>query len=129
MKQLELQQHIASLSAEEFNAFLTELPKNPLLTIDEEMELIRHIRKGGECGETAKEMLAKSYLRFIYSVAKTFKGQGLSVQELIVSGITGLIKATSRYDESRGFKFMSYSVWWIRQMMLNDIQERETKQQ
>lgn len=128
MERLELQRHIASLSAEEFIAFLTELPTTPLLTIDEEMELIHHIRKGREAADIAKEMLAKSYLRFIYSVAKTFKDQGLSVQELIVSGISGLIKAVGRYDESRGFKFMSYSVWWIKQQMLNDILKQETNQ-
>ena len=129
MKQLELQQHIASLSTEEFDTFLSELPKNDLFTIDEEMELIYRIRKGGEIAESAKEMLAKSYLRFIYSVAKLYQGQSLSIQELLVSGISGLIKAIVKYDETRGFKFMSYSVWWIRQQMINDIHKRETNQQ
>lgn len=127
MEQLEIQQFIKSLSVEAFDKFLSELPMNTILTIDEEMELIHLIRKGGESAERAKEMLAKSYLRFVYSVAKIYKDHSLSIQELLVSGITGLIRATAKYDETRGFKFMSYAVWWIRQNMINDIHKRDTE--
>ena len=128
MKQLEVQKHIASLTSEEFDVFLSKLKMITLLTIEEELELIRRIRKGGSEAERAKEMLAKSYLRFIYSVASHYKNQSLSIQELLVSGITGLIKATEQFDETRGFKFTSYAIWWIRQSMLQSIVERDAKE-
>ncbi|MCQ2222597.1 MAG: sigma-70 family RNA polymerase sigma factor, partial [Bacteroidaceae bacterium] len=125
MKQLEIQKHIASLTNEELEAFILELNMITLLTIEEELELIHRIRKGGSEADQAKEMLVRSYLRFIYSVAKKYKR--LSLQELLVSGITGLIKAADRYDETRGFKFISYAVWWIRQSMLKSIVKHGTK--
>lgn len=127
MKQLELQKHIASLTNEEFVAFLSELNMITLLTIEEELELIHRIRKGGSEAEQAKEVLAKSHLRFIYSVAKKYKHLSLSLQELLVSGITGLIKASEKFDETRGFKFTSYAVWWIRQSMFKSIMKHDAK--
>lgn len=127
MKQLEIQKHIASLTNEELEAFILELNMITLLTIEEELELIHRIRKGGSEADQAKEMLVRSYLRFIYSVAKKYKRLSLSLQELLVSGITGLIKAAERYDETRGFKFISYAVWWIRQSMLKSIVKHDAK--
>ena len=103
MKQLELQKHIASLTNDEFEAFLSELNMIILLTIEEELEMIHRIRKGGSEAEQAKELLAKSYLRFIYSVAKKYMHLSLSLQELLFSGISGLIKASEKFDETRGF--------------------------
>lgn len=126
MKQLEIQKHITSLSSEEFSEFRSTLNMITLLTIDEELELIRRIRNGGNEAERAKEVLANSYLRFIYSVANQFKDQGLSLQELIVSGITGLIGAAEKYDETRGFKFASYAIWWIRESILKSIVKQKT---
>lgn len=110
MMQLELQKHIAGLSNEEFEGFLSNMKMITLLTIEEELELIHRIRKGGNEAEQAKELLAKSYLRFVYSVAKTYKHLSLSIQELLVSGITGLIRAAQKFDETLGFKFTSYAV-------------------
>lgn len=121
MKQLEIQKYISSLTNEEFNVFLSKLNMITLLTIEKELELIHRIRKGGIEVEQAKEMMAKSYLRFIYSVAKQYQHLCLTLQELIVCGITGLIKATERFDETRGFKFTSYAIWWIRQSILQSI--------
>ena len=127
MMQLELKKHIASLSSEEFEGFLSNMKMMTLLTSEEELELIHRIRKGGNEAEQAKEVLAKSYLRFIYSVAKKYKHLSLSIQELLVSGITGLIRAAQKFDETRGFKFTSYAIWWIRQSMLNAIQKRDAE--
>lgn len=127
MKQLEIQKHIASLTNEELEAFILELNMITLLTIEEEQELIHRIRKGGSEADQAKEMLVRSYLRFIYSVAKKYKRLSLSLQELLVSGITGLIKAAERYDETRGFKFISYAVWRIRQSILKSIVKHDAK--
>lgn len=115
---LEIQKHIAGLSSEEFSEFRSSLDTITLLTIDEELELIRRIRNGGNAAEQAKEVLATSYLRLIYSAANLYKHLNLSLQDLMVSGITGLIRATGKYDETRGFKFASYAIWWIRQSML-----------
>ena len=99
----------------------------PLLTIDEEIELIRRIRKGGSEAEQAKEVLVKTNLRYIYSVAKVSENPYLSIQKLLVIGITGLLRAARKFDETRGFRFISYAVWWIRQSMLNAILKRRAE--
>lgn len=127
MEQIEIQKYIGNLTSEEFNVFISELNMIPLLTIDEEMKLIHRIRKGGHEGAQAREMLVKSNLRYIYSVAKKYKHLSLSLQELIVYGITGLIKASEKYDETHGFKFLSYAVWWIQQSMINAIKKCDIK--
>ena len=127
MMQIELQKHIASLSSEEFEGFLSNINMIPLLTIDEEIELIRRIRKGGSVAEQAKEVLVKINLRYIYSVAKEYENPYLSIQKLLVIGITGLIRAARKFDETRGFRFISYAVWWIRQSMLNAILKRRAE--
>ena len=99
----------------------------PLLTIDEEIELIRRIRKGGSVAERAMELLVKTNLRYIYSVAKGYENPYLSIQELLVIGITGIIRAAGKFDETRGFSFISYAIWWIRQSMLNAILKRRAE--
>ena len=91
-------------------------------SIEEELQLIKDIKSGGTERELAIEKLSHSKLRFVTAVAKTFKGCGLSMEELINAGNEGLVLAAENYDESRGFKFMSYAVWWIRQSIMQKIQ-------
>ena len=91
-------------------------------SIKDELQLIKDIKSGGTERELAIEKLAHSKLRFVTAVAKIFKGYGLSMEELINAGNEGLVLAAENYDESRGFKFMSYAVWWIRQSIMQKIQ-------
>ena len=121
MKQLEIQKHILSLSGTSLETYLSELSHFPMLTIEEELELIHRIRKDDVESERAREGLAKSYLRFIKAAAKEYECQGITLPELLSHGITGLIRSTEKYDETRGFTFLSYSIWWIRQAMQNAI--------
>lgn len=124
MKQLEIQKQIQSLAGESLKEYLTELSKTPFLTIDEEHQLIHWIRKGGVESEKAGEVLAKSYLRFIVAVAKEYEHKGISLPVLLSHGITGLIRSAEKYDETRGFTFLSYTIWWIRQAMQNTLSRR-----
>ena len=94
------------------------------MTIDEEIELAQAIRKGGPEGERAKERLVTANLRFVVSVAKQYQHQGLTLTDLIDEGNIGLVKAAEKFDETRGFKFISYAVWWIRQSILQAIAEQ-----
>lgn len=91
-------------------------------SIEEELQLIKDIKLGGIERKTAIEKLSHSKLRFVTAVAKIFKGYGLSMEELISAGNRGLILAAENFDETRGFKFMSYAVWWIRQSIMQKIQ-------
>ena len=91
-------------------------------SIEDELQLIKDIKSGGTERELAIEKLAHSKLRFVTAVAKTFKGYGLSMEELISAGNRGLILAAENFDETRGFKFMSYAVWWIRQSIMQKTQ-------
>ena len=100
---------------------MSEIGKEELLSADEEVELAQRIRKGDK---KALERLTKSNLRFVVSVAKQYQNQGLSLPDLINEGNVGLIKAAEKYDETRGFKFISYAVWWIRQSILQAIAEQ-----
>jgi len=101
--------------------YLREIGSTPLITADEEVKLARRIRQGDK---RALEKLTKANLRFVVSVAKNYQNQGLSLADLINEGNIGLIKAAKRFDETRGFKFISYAVWWIRQAILQALAEQ-----
>ena len=101
--------------------YLREIGETPLITADEEVELAKRIKRGDHL---ALEKLTKANLRFVVSVAKQYQNQGLSLADLINEGNIGLIKAAKRFDETRGFKFISYAVWWIRQAILQSLAEQ-----
>ena len=124
MRQLKIQKSITNRSSEALDKYLVEIGRAPLITIDEEIELAQKIRKGGREGERAKEKLVTANLRFVVSVAKQYQHQGLTLTDLIDEGNIGLIKAAQKFDETRGFKFISYAVWWIRQSILQAIAEQ-----
>jgi RNA polymerase primary sigma factor len=110
--------------SQSLDKYLQEIGRIELLSPDEEIELARRIRQGGPEGEAALEKLVKANLRFVVSVAKQYQNQGLSLGDLINEGNLGLIKAAKRFDETRGFKFISYAVWWIRQSILQALAEQ-----
>ena len=124
MRQLKIQKSITNRSSEALDKYLVEIGRQPLVTIDEEIELAQAIRKGGPEGEKAKERLVTANLRFVVSVAKQYQHQGLTLTDLIDEGNIGLVKAAEKFDETRGFKFISYAVWWIRQSILQAIAEQ-----
>ncbi|MDW8236545.1 MAG: RNA polymerase sigma factor RpoD/SigA [Bacteroidia bacterium] len=121
MRQLKIQKQITNRESQSLDKYLQEIGKVPLLTVDEEAELARRIRQGDE---EALERLVKANLRFVVSVAKQYQNQGLPLTDLISEGNLGLIKAARRFDETRGFKFISYAVWWIRQSILQALAEQ-----
>lgn len=123
MRQLKIQKSITNRSSEALDKYLVEIGRAPLITIDEEIELAQKIRKGGPEGERAKDKLVTANLRFVVSVAKQYQHQGLTLTDLIDEGNIGLIKAAQKFDETRGFKFISYAVWWIRQSILQALAE------
>ncbi len=124
MRQLKIQKSITNRSSEALDKYLVEIGRVPMITVDEEIELAQKIRKGGKEGERAKEKLVKANLRFVVSVAKQYQHQGLGLTDLIDEGNIGLVKAAEKFDETRGFKFISYAVWWIRQSILQAIAEQ-----
>ena len=124
MRQLKIQKSITNRSSEALDKYLVEIGRQPLVTIEEEIELAQAIRKGGREGEKAKERLVTAILRFVVSVAKQYQHQGLTLTDLIAEGNIGLVKAAEKFDETRGFKFISYAVWWIRQSILQAIAEQ-----
>src|SRR5574344_695140 len=124
MRQLKIQKSITNRSSEALDKYLVEIGRAPLISIDEEIELAQKIRKGGPEGERAKDKLVTANLRFVVSVAKQYQHQGLTLTDLIDEGNIGLIKAAHKFDETRGFKFISYAVWWIRQSILQAIAEQ-----
>ena len=124
MRQLKIQKSITNRSSEALDTYLVEIGRQPLVTIDEEIELAQAIRRGGPEGEKAKERLVTANLRFVVSVAKQYQHQGLTLTDLIDEGNIGLVKAAEKFDETRGFKFISYAVWWIRQSILQAIAEQ-----
>lgn len=124
MRQLKISKSITNRSSEALDKYLVEIGREPMITVDEEIELAQAIHKGGRKGERAKEKLIKANLRFVVSVAKQYQHQGLSLTDLIDEGNIGLVKAAEKFDETRGFKFISYAVWWIRQSILQAIAEQ-----
>jgi len=124
MRQLKIQKSITNRSSEALDKYLVEIGRVPMISVDEEIELAQKIRKGGREGERAKEKLVKANLRFVVSVAKQYQHQGLGLTDLIDEGNIGLVKAAEKFDETRGFKFISYAVWWIRQSILQAITEQ-----
>ena len=112
MRQLKITKSITNRESASLDKFLQEIGREPLITVDEEVELARRIHNGDHA---AVEKLVKANLRFVVSVAKQYQNQGLSLPDLIDEGNLGLIKAAEKFDETRGFKFISYAVWWIRQ--------------
>lgn len=124
MRQLKIQKSITNRNSEALDKYLVEIGRAPMISIDEEIELAQIIRKGGRAGERAKNRLVEANLRFVVSVAKQYQQQGLTLTDLIDEGNIGLIKAAERFDETRGFKFISYAVWWVRQSILQAIAEQ-----
>ena len=121
MRQLKITKSITNRESESLDKYLQEIGHEELISIDEEVELAQRIRKGDR---RALERLTRANLRFVVSVAKQYQNQGLSLPDLINEGNVGLIKAAEKFDETRGFKFISYAVWWIRQSILQAIAEQ-----
>lgn len=121
MRQLKITKSITNRESQSLDKYLQEIGHEELLSVDEEVELAQKIKKGDR---KALERLTKANLRFVVSVAKQYQNQGLSLPDLINEGNVGLIKAAEKFDETRGFKFISYAVWWIRQSILQAIAEQ-----
>lgn len=121
MRQLKISKSITNRESLSLDKYLHEIGKYNLITADEEVELARKIKQGDR---RAIELLTRANLRFVVSVAKQYQNQGLSLPDLINEGNLGLIKAAEKFDETRGFKFISYAVWWIRQSIMQAINEQ-----
>lgn len=121
MRQLKIAKQVTNRETKSLDKYLTDIGRLDLITPEEEVELARRIKEGDQL---ALERLTKSNLRFVVSVAKQYQNQGLTLSDLINEGNVGLIKAAERFDETRGFKFISYAVWWIRQCILQSIAEQ-----
>lgn len=121
MRQLKINKSITNRESQSLDKYLQEIGKEELVSVEEEVELAQRIKKGDR---KALEKLTKANLRFVVSVAKQYQNQGLSLPDLINEGNVGLIKAAEKFDETRGFKFISYAVWWIRQSILQAIAEQ-----
>ena len=121
MRQLKITQSITNRESASLDKYLQEIGHEELISVEEEVELAQRIRKGDR---KALEKLTKANLRFVVSVAKQYQNKGLSLPDLINEGNLGLIKAAEKFDETRGFKFISYAVWWIRQSILQAIAEQ-----
>jgi len=121
MRQLKITKSITNRESASLDKYLQEIGREELITVEEEVELAQRIRKGDK---EALEKLTKANLRFVVSVAKQYQNQGLTLPDLINEGNLGLIKAAEKFDETRGFKFISYAVWWIRQSILQALAEQ-----
>jgi len=121
MRQLKISKSITNRESEALEKYLQEIGREEMISTDEEVELAQRIRRGDR---KALERLTKANLRFVVSVAKQYQNQGLTLPDLINEGNLGLIKAAEKFDETRGFKFISYAVWWIRQSILQAIAEQ-----
>ncbi len=121
MRQLKITKSITNRESASLDKYLQEIGKEELITVEEEVELAQRIKKGDQA---ALEKLTKANLRFVVSVAKQYQNQGLTLPDLINEGNLGLIKAGQKFDETRGFKFISYAVWWIRQSIIQAVAEQ-----
>ena len=121
MRQLKITKSITNRESASLDKYLQEIGREELISVEDEVELAQRIRKGDR---TALEKLTRANLRFVVSVAKQYQNQGLSLPDLINEGNLGLIKAAQKFDETRGFKFISYAVWWIRQSILQSLAEQ-----
>ena len=121
MRQLKISKSITNRENASLDKYLQEIGREPLITVDEEVELAQRIRQGDRA---ALDRLTRANLRFVVSVAKQYQNQGLGLSDLINEGNLGLIKAAEKFDETRGFKFISYAVWWIRQSILQALAEQ-----
>ncbi|MDR2472271.1 MAG: RNA polymerase sigma factor RpoD/SigA [Tannerella sp.] len=121
MRQLKITKSITNRESASLDKYLQEIGREELITVEEEVELAQKIRKGDS---RALDRLTRANLRFVVSVAKQYQNQGLSLPDLINEGNLGLIKAAEKFDETRGFKFISYAVWWVRQSILQAIAEQ-----
>ena len=121
MRQLKITKSITNRESASLDKYLQEIGREDLITVEEEVELAQRIKKGDR---KALDKLTKANLRFVVSVAKQYQNQGLSLPDLINEGNVGLIKAAEKFDETRGFKFISYAVWWIRQSILQALAEQ-----
>ena len=121
MRQLKITKSITNRESQSLDKYLQEIGREELITADQEVELAQRIKQGDQ---VALEKLTKANLRFVVSVAKQYQNQGLTLPDLINEGNLGLIKAAQRFDETRGFKFISYAVWWIRQSILQALAEQ-----
>ena len=121
MRQLKINKSITNRSSAALDKYLVEIGREELISTDEEVELAQRIHKGDQ---EALDRLTRANLRFVVSVAKQYQNQGLALNDLIDEGNLGLIKAAQKFDETRGFKFISYAVWWIRQSILQAISEQ-----
>src|SRR6267142_6789571 len=121
MRQLKIVKQMTNADNQSLAEYLSEIAKVELITAEQEVELAKRIRDGDQI---ALEKLAKANLRFVVSVAKQYQNNGMSLGDLINEGNVGLIRAASRFDETRGFKFISYAVWWIRQAIMQALAEQ-----
>ena len=121
MRQLKITKSITNRESASLDKYLQEIGRKELISVDEEVELAQRIRQGDQA---ALDKLVSANLRFVVSVAKQYQNQGLSLPDLIDEGNLGLIKAAQKFDETRGFKFISYAVWWIRQSILQALAEQ-----
>ncbi len=124
MRNLKITQQITNRNGKSIEAYLRDVAREEMITADEEVELARKVRAGDK---SAADKLVKANLRFVISVAKQYQNHGLELEDLINEGNMGLIEAANRFDESRGFKFISYAVWWIRQAILKAISDKSRK--
>lgn len=120
MRQLKITRQITNRDSKSLEKYFQEISKIDLITADEEVELTKRIREGDQAALTK---LVNANLRFVVSTAKQYQGSGLRLSDLINEGNIGLVKAAKRFDETRGFKFISYAVWWIRQSILQAISQ------
>ena len=123
MKQFKINPNFTNRKDESLDRYLVEINRVPMISPDREVELAQTIRKGGPAGDKAKEQLVTANLRFVVSVAKQYQHQGIPLPDLINEGNLGLITAAGKFDETRGFKFISYAIWWIRQSILQALAE------